>query len=96
MIREDFLQQNAFADVDSYSSYDRQMKLLSLILHYETLCRDAIGKGAVAANLFTIPAREKIGRAKSVSAETYAEEYAKIDADMVTEIEAVIAQGGEF
>ncbi len=96
MIREDFLQQNAFTDIDGYSSYDRQMKLLGMILHYESLCRDAIAKGAVATKLFEIPAREKIGRAKSVPADIYAEEYAKIDADMVEEIDAVIAQGGEF
>ena len=34
MLREDFLQQNAFMDVDSYSSFDRQKKLLGLVLHY--------------------------------------------------------------
>ena len=46
MVREDFLQQNAFTDIDGFSSYDRQEKLLAMILRYETLCRDAIAKGA--------------------------------------------------
>ena len=63
MIREDFLQQNAFTDIDGYSSYDRQGKLLGMVLHYEDLCRDAIAKGADAVKLFDIPAREQIGRA---------------------------------
>ena len=65
MIREDFLQQNAFTDIDGYSSYDRQKKLLAIILRYDFLCRDAITKGADAAKLFAIPSRETIVRAKS-------------------------------
>ena len=95
MLREDFLQQNAFMDVDGYSSYDRQEKLLALILKYDELCRSAIAAGADAAKLFAIPSRERIGRAKSVPAETYAAEYAAIDAAMADEIAAVAAQGGE-
>ena len=48
------------------------MSTLSLIhiFHYEKLCRDAIAKGAPVMALFQIPAREKIGRAKSVEAES--------------------------
>ena len=45
MIREDFLQQNAFVDIDSYSEYRRQYLLLSMVLHYDTLCREALEKG---------------------------------------------------
>ena len=95
MVREDFLQQNAFMDVDGYSSYDRQEKLLAMILHYEKLCRDAIAKGASVMALFQIPAREKIGRAKSVEAEEYPQVYQQIEQEMAQEIEAVSAQGGE-
>ena len=95
MVREDFLQQNAFTDIDGYSSYDRQGKLLAMVLNYETLCRDAIAKGAQTAKLFDIPAREKIGRAKSVPADEYEETYAQIEREMAQEIEAVAAQGGE-
>ena len=95
MVREDFLQQNAFMDVDGYSSYDRQEKLLAMILHYEKLCRDAIAKGAPVMALFQIPAREKIGRAKSVEAEEYPQVYQQIEQEMAQEIEAISAQGGE-
>ena len=59
MIREDFLQQNAFTDVDGYSSYDRQERLLAMILKYDRLCRDAIAKGAPTAALFQIGAVRK-------------------------------------
>ncbi len=95
MIREDFLQQNAFTDIDGYSSYDRQEKLLALILNYETLCRAAIGKGAAVMQLFDVPAREKIGRAKSVPVEEYDQVYQQIQTDMEREIDAVAAQGGD-
>ncbi|MEG1987909.1 MAG: V-type ATP synthase subunit A [Oscillibacter sp.] len=95
MIREDFLQQNAFTDIDGYSSYDRQKKLLTLILSYDKLSRAAIAKGAVAAKLFDIPAREQIGRAKSVPAEEYVAVYAKIETDMEQQIQTITDQGGE-
>jgi V/A-type H+-transporting ATPase subunit A len=95
MIREDFLQQNSFMDVDSYSSYDRQFKLLTIILDYGKLCRAAIGRGAAINELFAVSTRERIGRAKSVPADKYVEAYAAISADMAAEIEAIAAKGGE-
>ena len=91
-----FLQQNAFTDIDGYSSYDRQEKLLAIILSYDKLCRDAIAKGASAVKLFEIPARERIGRAKSVPVEEYPQVYNQIQAEMEQQIEAVAAQGGEL
>ena len=94
MIREDFLQQNAFVDVDSFSTYDRQERMLQLILDYDVLCRAAIEKGAKASELFDIPMREAIGRAKSVEEEEYVGNYAKIREKMEREIEEVIARGG--
>ena len=95
MVREDFLQQNAFMDVDGFSSYDRQEKLLALVLDYDRLCREAIAKGAPVMKLFEIPARERIGRAKSVPETEYAREYEQIRTDMAQQIDAVAAQGGE-
>ncbi|MBQ3533309.1 MAG: V-type ATP synthase subunit A [Oscillospiraceae bacterium] len=96
MLREDFLQQNAFMDVDSYSSFDRQKKLLGLVLHYENLCRDALQQGVEAQKLFDLPAREDIGRAKYEEADAYAAAYDKIAADMAQQIEELIAKVGEF
>ena len=86
MVREDFLQQNAFMDVDSFSDYERQKKLLGMILSYDVLCRDAIAKGASAQELFQIPAREQIGRAKSVPEEEYQKAYEEIAQEMEQEI----------
>lgn len=93
MIREDFLQQNGFMEVDWYSSYERQDKMLGMILDYDRLCREAIAKGAHTADLFAIPSREGIGRAKSVPEEEYPAVYAGIAADMEREIAAAAAKG---
>ena len=95
MLREDFLQQNAFMDVDAYSSFDRQMRLLALILHYETLCRDAIDKGAALQTLFAIPARERLGWAKYAAAEEYAANYQQVHAEMDGQIADLVKKAGE-
>ncbi len=94
MIREDFLQQNAFVDEDAYSSYAKQFRLLDIILQYDALCRDALNKGADMNGLFAIDAREKIGRAKMADAKTFESDYDAIAAQMKKEIDEVIA-GGE-
>ena len=94
MIREDFLQQNSFNEIDWYSSFDRQFRLLKLILDYDSLCRDAVAKGAPLNELTAIDAREKIGRAKSVPDEDYVAAYQQIHDDMTAQIEKIIAKAG--
>ena len=95
MLREDFLQQNGFMEVDWYSSYERQDKMIQMILDYDKLCRAAIEKGAATAELFAIPFREQMGRAKSVPAEEYQQVYQQISAEMEQEITAIAEEGGE-
>ena len=94
MLREDFLQQNAFVDEDAYSSYDKQFRLLGMIIRYDELCRAAMAKGAELNSLFTIPSRELVGRAKMVAPDKYADEYAKIEQAMKDDIQKLTA-GGE-
>ena len=95
MLREDFLQQNGFLEVDWYSNYDRQDKMLGMILEYDQRCRAAIAKGANITELFAIPFREKMGRAKTVPDSEYAAVYADMAREMAQEIDAVAAKGGE-
>ena len=93
MIREDFLQQNAFIDEDAYSSYFKQFRLLDMVLEYDAACRGVINASNVN-KLFNIPARERIGRAKMVEQDAVAATYDEIIAEMKDEIRA-IAEGGE-
>ena len=95
MIREDFLQQNAFMDEDAYSSYDKQFRLLGLILKYDALCRSAMGRGADLNKLFGIPSRELIGRAKMILPGEYEAEYTRIEQQMTDEIETLVKGGDE-
>ena len=93
MIREDFLQQNSFVDIDSYSEYDRQARMLAMIRKYEDECRAAQQRGGDLAELFAVPAREKIGRAKSVPADQYKTAYDAIQDEMEQEITAIAEKG---
>jgi len=93
MIREDFLQQNSFVDIDSYSEYDRQARMLAMIRAYDVQCRAASEKGANLNDLFGIGVREGIGRAKSVPADRYKENYAALLEQMEREINAVAEKG---
>ena len=95
MIREDFLQQNAFVDEDAYSSYLKQYRLLNMVLKYDVLCRDALTKGADMNGLFAVDVREKIGRAKMADPNAFEAAYDEIEKQMKAEIEEVIAGGEE-
>jgi V/A-type H+-transporting ATPase subunit A len=95
MIREDFLQQNAFVDEDAFSSYAKQYRLLDMVLEYDVLCRAALEKRADLNGLIAIAAREKIGRAKMADAKTFGDDYDAIIAEMKQQIEDVIAGGEE-
>ena len=95
MIREDFLQQNAFVDEDAYSSYKKQFRLLDIVLKYDELCREAIKNDIDIEKLFVIEAREKIGRAKMADPDNFDPAYDEIEAEMEKQINQVVAEGGE-
>ncbi len=63
-IREDFLHQNSFHDIDTFTSLLKQYRLLNLILHFYHKAGKAVDKGVGINKLIQIPAIEKIGRAK--------------------------------
>ena len=94
MVREDFLQQNAFVDEDAYSSYQKQFRLLDMVLQYDEACRAALQQNADVNALFNIPARERIGRAKMVPQDDVDRVYDEILDEMKKEV-AEIAERGE-
>lgn len=96
MVREDFLQQNSFVEVDSFSEWDRQGKMLKLVRDYDTLCRQAAEKGANLDALFSVAAREEIGRAKAVASDSYVASYAKTREGMERDIEKIAEKGGDL
>ena len=89
-LREDFLQQNAFEDGDSYTPLNKQCALLRLIFSFEDKCRRAIARGASVEEIADLPVREKIGRAKSAPVDSFEADYAEIEAELDRELEAAI------
>lgn len=65
-IREDYLHQNAFHDVDTYTSMDKQYKMTKLILAFHHGALKALEAGAEFSEIINLPIRERIGRAKYV------------------------------
>jgi V/A-type H+-transporting ATPase subunit A len=65
-IREDFLHQNAFHEVDTFTSLNKQYELLKTILHFHKESLSAISAGADTAQIFKVAVREEIGRAKYI------------------------------
>ena len=68
-IREDYLHQNAFHEVDTYTSLNKQYKLLRLILEFHKQGQRALEAGAEFSEIVNLPVRERIGRAKYVPEE---------------------------
>ena len=94
-IREDFLQQNAFVDVDAYTPLEKQYEMLSLIFLYEERAREAIGAGVAVEDICALSIHERIGRAKTVSNDTYRVEFAAIAEEIKAQIDALVASVGE-
>jgi V/A-type H+-transporting ATPase subunit A len=69
-IREDFLHQNAFHEVDTYTSMDKQYEMLKNILHFHKQAIGAIEAGVETAEIFKLSVREEIARAKYIPHES--------------------------
>ena len=92
-IREDYLQQNAFSDTDSYTPMQQQYALASLILYFEEKAAAAIEKGVDIQKISELPVREQIGRAKAVAADQFEEAYAQIRLEIDRQIDALMQSG---
>ena len=89
-IREDFLQQFAFDDVDCYTPLDKQNAMLELIFSFMDKAKQAIAKGADVQAISELPVRERIGRAKAVPTDKYKSEFAAIDAQITEELDKLV------
>ena len=85
-IREDFLHQNSFHEVDTYTSLDKQYMMMDLVLAYYDQSVEALEKGAKLQNLINLPVREQIGRFKYVIEDEIQKEYEKVKEELHIEI----------
>ena len=93
MLREDFLQQNAFHEVDTYCSLDKQFKMLKLILFFYDEVQRAIKEGVYLNEILALPSREKITRAKNIS-EKELDTFDKIEEEIKEAVSKLIKEGG--
>ncbi len=95
-IREDFLHQDAFNDVDTYTSLSKQHLMMKLVLDFYDVCADALKQGANINKLVNIPVRERIGRFKYTPEDKIEKEYDSILGDLTSEVSDVVAAKEEF
>ncbi len=91
-IREDFLHQDAFHEVDTYSPLEKQHTMLGLVLAYYDESRTALDQGVSINALVKLPVREAIGRFKYVPVSNMQTEYENITRQLKAEIDAQIAK----
>ena len=89
-IREDFLHQLAFHEVDTYSSLRKQYLMMKLVLRFYDGSLDALKKGANIERLVSIPSRESIGRFKYVHENDIEDTYKTVCAAIDSEIKAAV------
>ena len=89
-IREDFLHQLAFHEVDTYSSLRKQYLMMKLVLRFYDGSLDALKKGADIEKLVSIPSRESVGRFKYVHENDIEDTYKTVCAAIDSEIKAAV------
>ena len=78
-IREDFLNQNSFDEVDTYSSLRKQYLMMRLVMSFYEKAKVALEKGANVENLIAMPSRESIGRFKYTPEDKIEDEFTRIN-----------------
>ena len=91
-IREDFLHQNAFDPVDTYTPLAKQHAMMALILRYYQESKQALEQGAPMETLLALPVREQIGRFKYTDPGQVQEKYGAILSQLEREVQAATAK----
>ena len=91
-IREDFLHQNSFDEVDTYTSLAKQYNMMRLVYSFYSEGVKALEQGATINNLVKMEVRERIGRYKYTREENIQEEYEKIGRELLSEISGLIGK----
>nr|WP_296100708.1 V-type ATP synthase subunit A [uncultured Mediterraneibacter sp.] len=91
-IREDFLHQNSFHEVDTYTSLKKQHMMMVLVNEFFDRATDALKDGASLQKLISMPVREQIGRFKYVTEDKLDEEFKQVDETLSTQIAAAFVK----
>ena len=91
-IREDFLHQNSFHEVDTYTSLKKQHMMMVLVNEFFDRATDALKDGASLQQLISMPVREQIGRFKYVTEDKLDEEFKQVDETLSAQIAAAFVK----
>ncbi|WP_308751974.1 V-type ATP synthase subunit A [uncultured Anaerotruncus sp.] len=94
-IREDFLHQNSFHDVDTYTPLPKQFTMMKLVLDYYDAAVEGLSKGIPVDSLVNLPVREQIGRFKYILPDQIGPEYESIQRELASEIAELAAKQKE-
>jgi V/A-type H+-transporting ATPase subunit A len=86
-IREDFLHQDAFHEVDTYTDLTKQFRMMELVLNYYDVSLEYLGKGVSIESLVKLPIRERIGRFKYTTKDKVQSEFDDIIKNIAKEID---------
>lgn len=89
-IREDFLHQLAFHEVDTYTSLKKQLYMMKLILNFNDEAADVLAKGADVEAVANLEVREKIGRFKYIEEEKTDAEFDKLSVEISSELNELL------
>ena len=92
-IREDYLHQNAFHEIDTYASLEKQFRMMKLILDNYKQGMDAMEKGVDAEDLLELKVKEQIGRSKYIP-ENEMEKFDEIEKELKEEMLSLTSEGG--
>jgi V/A-type H+/Na+-transporting ATPase subunit A len=93
MIREDYLQQSAYDEVDTYTSILKQYRMLRAILSFGDREQEAILKGAQVGRLQALPVRTKLSRMKWIPEADVATQFDSLELEMAAAVTALTAGG---
>ena len=91
-IREDFLHQNSFHEIDTYTPLRKQYLMMKLVLAFYEKSVDALNKGADMNTLIAMPVREKIGRYKYTTDADIENEYKNVEEELDKEVAAAFGK----
>ena len=91
-IREDFLHQNSFHEIDTYTSLEKQHYMMKLVLAFYDEGAEALSRGAQVNDLVKLPVREKIGRYKYTEESNLTAEYEAVDKELSAEIAGLLGK----
>lgn len=94
-IREDYLHQNAFHEIDTYTSIHKQYRMLKAILLFYHEGQKALSEGAFYKELTTLPVREDIAKAKLILENDY-ESFDVLEANIRDQIASILSKGGKI